>query len=102
MSTILNRLVQYARVRVAADMEENSLDVLRQLCAGGTAPVREPFRFEKTLRKPGVSFICEVKKASPSKGVIVEQGKTRDILADPQHTYTRKLLTSLPRMPQPV
>ena len=73
MSTILNRLVQYARVRVAADMEENSLDVLRQLCAGGTAPVREPFRFEKTLRKPGVSFICEVKKASPSKGVIVEQ-----------------------------
>ncbi|RBP66687.1 indole-3-glycerol phosphate synthase [Alkalibaculum bacchi] len=73
MSTILNQLAQYARVRVAADMEENSLDVLRQLCTGGAAPVREPFQFEKTLRKPGVSFICEVKKASPSKGVIAEQ-----------------------------
>lgn len=28
------------------------------------------YRFEKALRKQGVSFICEVKKASPSKGLI--------------------------------
>lgn len=28
--------------------------------------------FEKALRKPGLSFICEVKKASPSKGIIAE------------------------------
>ena len=28
------------------------------------------FTFEKTLRKPGISFICECKKASPSKGLI--------------------------------
>ncbi|MDE6601217.1 MAG: indole-3-glycerol phosphate synthase TrpC [Lachnospiraceae bacterium] len=28
------------------------------------------FSFEKALRKPGISFICECKKASPSKGVI--------------------------------
>lgn len=30
------------------------------------------FPFEKKLRLPGISFICEVKKASPSKGVIAE------------------------------
>ena len=30
------------------------------------------FPFEKALKKPGMSFICEVKKASPSKGVIAE------------------------------
>lgn len=28
------------------------------------------FPFEKELAKPGISFICEVKKASPSKGLI--------------------------------
>ncbi len=28
------------------------------------------FEFEKALRKEGISFICEVKKASPSKGLI--------------------------------
>lgn len=30
------------------------------------------FPFEKALRSKGISFICEVKKASPSKGVIAE------------------------------
>lgn len=28
------------------------------------------FAFERALRKPGISFICECKKASPSKGLI--------------------------------
>ena len=28
------------------------------------------FEFEKALKKPGMSFICECKKASPSKGLI--------------------------------
>lgn len=30
------------------------------------------FEFEKALRKDDIAFICEVKKASPSKGVIAE------------------------------
>lgn len=32
----------------------------------------QDFLFEKALAAPGISFICEVKKASPSKGVIAE------------------------------
>lgn len=47
-----------------------------------------------------VALLCE-RLIVLEKGRIVEQGNTRDILADPQHAYTRKLLTSLPRMPQP-
>ena len=30
------------------------------------------FEFEKALAKKGINFICEVKKASPSKGIIAE------------------------------
>ena len=37
------------------------------------------FPFEKALRQPGIRFICEVKKASPSKGVIAEHFPYREI-----------------------
>lgn len=37
------------------------------------------FEFEKALKKPGLSFICEVKKASPSKGVISQDFKYLEI-----------------------
>ena len=33
---------------------------------------QRPFPFERSLAAPGLSFICEVKKASPSKGVIAQ------------------------------
>ena len=34
---------------------------------------KDGFAFEKVLRKPGISFICECKKASPSKGLIAPE-----------------------------
>lgn len=37
------------------------------------------FEFEKALKKPGLSFICEVKKASPSKGVISQDFRYLEI-----------------------
>jgi len=37
------------------------------------------FAFEKAIAKSGLSFICEVKKASPSKGVIAEDFPYIDI-----------------------
>ena len=40
---------------------------------------RQPFTFEKGLRGADISFICEVKKASPSKGIIAENFPYLDI-----------------------
>lgn len=40
------------------------------------------FPFEKALGKPGMSFICEVKKASPSKGVIAADFPWEEIGAE--------------------
>ena len=66
--TILDQLADHARARVAADMEENCLDVMRELALQGGAG--NGVAFENALKKPGLSFICEVKRASPSKGLI--------------------------------
>jgi Indole-3-glycerol phosphate synthase len=43
------------------------------------APSRVPFLFEKCLSTKDMSFICEVKKASPSKGIIAENFPYVDI-----------------------
>ena len=67
--TILDELTAYARVRTEANKAKLSLSDLRRQAEG--MPCSE-FRFEKALAKEGMSFICECKKASPSKGVIAE------------------------------
>lgn len=67
MSTILDTIAAHARVRVAADKERVSAEEMREKAL---ALPRGDLRFETALKKPELSFICEVKKASPSKGVI--------------------------------
>jgi len=67
--TILDQLADYARERVAA---AKSVRPLEQVKAEALALPKGDFPFEKALRKPGLSFICECKKASPSKGIIAE------------------------------
>ena len=66
--TILDELADYSKVRVAADKERYSLNEIKELAA--QIKGRENFAFENALRKPGLGFICECKKASPSKGLI--------------------------------
>ena len=68
--TILDQLADHARKRVMAEMEENSLDTMRELAMSKSSAAGDLFAFEQALRKEDVSFICECKKASPSKGLI--------------------------------
>ena len=67
--TILDQLAQHAYERVTAAKEKISAEEIKSMAlslpAGG-------FEFENALKKDGISFICECKKASPSKGIIAE------------------------------
>ena len=78
--SILDELAAHARERVLADSENMSLDILQAMCrekgrANGA-------RFYDALKKDDLSFICEVKKASPSKGVISRDFPYLDIARD--------------------
>lgn len=64
---VLERLAGYARERVAAAKAEKSLAQIRE---EALALPNGDFAFEKALGKKDLSFICECKKASPSKGLI--------------------------------
>ncbi|MBQ9042655.1 MAG: indole-3-glycerol phosphate synthase TrpC [Eggerthellaceae bacterium] len=66
MASILEELADAARARVAADKERIPLDEMRALAM--SAP--EPPSFYDALALPDMGFICECKKASPSKGLI--------------------------------
>ena len=67
--TILDKLAEHARERVASAKQNISAEEIKK-CA--LAMPRGDFEFEKALKKEDISFICECKKASPSKGIIAE------------------------------
>ncbi len=67
--TILDQLADHARERVAAAKKKLSADEAKRRAA--ELP-KGSFEFEKALRKEDIAFICECKKASPSKGIIAE------------------------------
>lgn len=76
---ILDDLAAHAKQRVEAAKRRIGLDALREQA------MRLPkgdFRFEKTLKQNRAALICEVKKASPSKGVIDEAFPYLEIAKD--------------------
>lgn len=69
METILTTIAQYARERVHRAQRFHATSELREQCESlGPADGK---RFEDALRVPGLRFICEIKRASPSKGMIL-------------------------------
>ncbi|MCI1959086.1 MAG: indole-3-glycerol phosphate synthase TrpC [Clostridia bacterium] len=73
---ILDDIAAFSKKRVAAAKEIKPLEKIKEKALGMP---RGNFRFENTLKKSGLSFICEVKKASPSKGIISENFPYLDI-----------------------
>ncbi|NLP36703.1 MAG: indole-3-glycerol phosphate synthase TrpC [Firmicutes bacterium] len=69
---MLELLVKSTRKRVEeAKGKVPFSDLVAQVAAQEkTQNGRVAFAFEKNLKQEGISFICEVKKASPSKGII--------------------------------
>ena len=93
MNSILETIAAKTRLRVAQAKESVTMEQLREEALteahrtfgsryGGhegnlnfntpCSPCPREMQFEQALSAPGLSFICEVKKASPSKGVIAE------------------------------
>ncbi|MDR1315530.1 MAG: indole-3-glycerol phosphate synthase TrpC [Spirochaetales bacterium] len=71
---ILDEIAASTRLRVAAAKERLEPRILyrqaREKAALQAAASGFGSGFAAALRKPGLSFICEVKRASPSKGII--------------------------------
>lgn len=67
--TILDKLAEHAFERIKAAEKAVPFDEVK---SKALSLPKGDFAFEKALKKPGISFICECKKASPSKGIIAE------------------------------
>ena len=76
---ILDELAAYALKRTEEKKKETDADSLKRRAL--ELP-KGDFAFEKALKKPGLGFICEVKKASPSKGLIAEDFPYLEIAKD--------------------
>lgn len=110
MEDILQVIAAYTKERINREKQKQSLNNVRDLAETmaksqsmeksgstanpGTMPPQNatppknaatpPFPFKAALEKPGLSLICEAKKASPSKGIIARDFPYVDIALDYQ------------------
>lgn len=66
---ILDKLAEATRIRVEKEKKKIPLETVKQKALDMP---KGDFSFEKAISEGDISFICEVKKASPSKGIIAE------------------------------
>lgn len=67
---ILDEIAEYTKNRIKQEKKKHSFEEIKE-----TALAMNPvtgFPFEEALKGKEIAFICEVKKASPSKGIIAK------------------------------
>ncbi len=67
---ILDEIAKKTVARISEEKKKLPVTEIRSMAEA--LPVTAERPFYDALKAPGISFICEVKKASPSKGVIAE------------------------------
>ncbi|NCB05888.1 MAG: indole-3-glycerol phosphate synthase TrpC [Clostridia bacterium] len=76
---IIDELAAHAAARVQAAMVAVGLDEMRE---AAQALPKGDFRFERALKGDQLAFLCEVKRASPSRGIISADFPFLDIARD--------------------
>lgn len=79
MANILEQLAEHAAYRTEQAKKKLSAAEIKKRAL---STEKGDFSFEKALQKPGISFICECKKASPSKGLIAPEFPYMKIAAE--------------------
>lgn len=77
---ILQEIAEKTKIRIADEKAKVSLEELKKRAYDMNKETGFPFF--KALSKKDLSFICEVKKASPSKGIIAQDFPYMEIAAD--------------------
>ena len=80
---ILEEIAGKTMERIDLEKQKNPLETVRREAEQVHQDRKaQDFAFERALAEDGISFICEVKKASPSKGLIAPDFPYLDIAAE--------------------
>ena len=80
---ILDTIVERTKERIREEKREIPPEEMRDWAEAADRGEKESLpEFERALRRKGLSFICEVKKASPSKGLIAPEFPYLEIAED--------------------
>jgi len=80
MRNILKEIAERTKERIEARKKIHPPEEVMEIARSGSGSIGGGFPFEKALTSSGdIAFICEIKKASPSKGVIADDFPYLDI-----------------------